>query len=158
MILFIDPSINHVGYAIFNNNKNILYGCFNNKFEDFEDKLKSIYDFIESLIIKYNIEKAIVEKPASFAYGKISSKYGKIINLSAMLKLSYAFGCIISCLKNNNIKIEYLPAEKWKGRINKKQVKAITNIKNEHTADAYLMGLIYLNIIKLENIKSLKGA
>ena len=146
--LFIDPSVNNVGYAIYDGATQSIvdYGCHKTKGDNIQTKLEDIFFFISEIVKDNLITFSVIEQPAVFAYSKVTAKSGKILNLSALQKLSMAVGCIVGSLALNNIKVDLIPANKWKGRMAKSEVRSITKIKNEHAADAYLMAVLYYNL------------
>jgi Holliday junction resolvasome RuvABC endonuclease subunit len=142
--IFIDPSLNHIGYAILNSDNHEIeqYGVFTSKGNTIQNKLYSIFTWLDSLVTA-DIRSAVIEKPAPFAYSKVSTKAGKVINLSSLQKLCMAVGAMVMFFECKDIEVEFMPAENWKGKMNKEQVKTITGVSNEHAADAYLMASIY---------------
>ena len=84
--LFIDPSLNNVGYAIYDSMSHsiIEHECFKSRGNEVQDKLKDIFLWLLSKIKDSSITLAVIEKPATFAYSKVSTKAGKIINLSSL--------------------------------------------------------------------------
>ena len=142
--IFIDPSLNNIGYAIYDNANHIVvqHGVFKSKGTSLQHKIKSIFDWLDE-IVTLDIGSAIIEKPAPFAYSKVSTKAGKVINLSSLQELCMAVGGMVMFFECRDIEVEFMPADKWKGKLGKNQVKQLTGIKNEHAADAYLMASVF---------------
>ena len=103
IILGIDPGTNVLGFGIIkleNNNMKLLEHniLLLNKIKDYDLRLKNIYDNINLIIQKFNIDEVAIEAPF----------YGK--NIQSMLKLGRAQGVAIIASINNNKKVfEYAP-------------------------------------------------
>ena len=103
IILGIDPGTNILGFGIIkleNNNMKLLEHniLLLNKIKDSDLRLKNIYDKINLIIQKFNIDEVAIEAPF----------YGK--NIQSMLKLGRAQGVAIIASINNNKKVfEYAP-------------------------------------------------
>ena len=98
IILGIDPGTNILGYGIIkleNNNMKLLEHniLLLNKIKDYDLRLKKIYENINLIIQKFNIDEVAIEAPF----------YGK--NIQSMLKLGRAQGVAIIASINNKKKV-----------------------------------------------------
>lgn len=150
-VLGIDPSINHIGWAIINNKANqiLAYGIINSPSSCFiEKKLAYISNKIETILQEH---KAIINSVS------IESSYVNK-NFQTSLKLAFARGAILATLGKSDLPIlEYSPAEvkktfTGKGNALKKDVEFIVkntfNFKNsnEHINDA--IAIAYTHYVK----------
>lgn len=134
IILGIDPGTTVLGYGLIHiKNKKITlinYGVIQlKKYDNQPDKLKKIYERINSIIMEYHPDEMAIEAPF----------FGK--NVQSMLKLGRAQGvCIAASLKSNVPYEEYSPrrikqAVTGNGGASKEQVSGIVqrilNMKEE---------------------------
>ncbi len=102
-ILGIDPGTNILGYAIISTDSSqtelVVSGVLDlRKEKEVLKKLNLIYNFIEQLLAKFEVDEAAIESPF----------YGK--NVQSMLKLGRAQGVAIAAVMRKNIPIyEYAP-------------------------------------------------
>jgi len=166
MILTLDCSTNKTGFGIFKDDKLVEYGIFNTNSEETKDKMKEIYNWISSLINKYNIQHIIFEDvPVS-----------KHKNLHVGKILSVLQGVILTvCFEYNIESIIYSPSrwrsivgtydgtrEGTKREIQKQKAVEIVNkkfkldlkyylrdtkynISDDDVAEAILLGVAYLS-------------
>ena len=124
IILGIDPGTNIMGYGLIHvkQNKLLLVTCGVLKLVKYKthpDKLKKIFDCIDSLVSNYKPDEMAIEAPF----------FGK--NVQSMLKLGRAQGVAIAAALNRNIPIEEYTPKKIKqsitgnGNASKEQVAAM---------------------------------
>jgi crossover junction endodeoxyribonuclease RuvC len=145
-ILSIDPSSSKTGYVIAKlENDEALpldYGLIELKKE--KQPLKRLYETLEEKILKYTIEKIILETPF----------YS--VNAQTLIKLGEVRGVILLLAQNYNIKVEeFSPAEvkisiTGYGRSGKEEVLEMVNkifnlnIKDYDIADAFAILHCYM--------------
>jgi len=145
-ILSIDPSSSKTGYVIAKLEKDealsLDYGLIELKKE--KQPLKKLYQALEEKILKYTIEKIILETPF----------YS--INAQTLIKLGEVRGVILLLAQNYNIKVEeFSPAEvkisiTGYGRSGKEEVLEMVNkifnlnLKDYDIADAFAILHCYM--------------
>jgi len=156
MILGIDPGLANTGWAILDDRCKMLdaseyklveCGCLRTKITSTSAKrLNMIYEELEGLIKKYNVEAVAFE---SLFFAK---------NAKSALKVAEAIGVIKICGERNKIEVaEFTPLQVKMalvgyGRAEKEQVEEMVrrflcleeNISPSHASDAVAVGLTYL--------------
>ncbi len=154
-ILGIDPGFGRVGYGIieYKNNKYrpVEYGCITTPAgESLSSRLKKIYEDLEEVISRYNIDAASVE--ALFFN----------TNITTGIQVAEARGVILLSLENHNIPIsEYTPLQVKQaligyGRADKIQIKNMVKDflklekmpKLDDTTDALAIAICHANSCK----------
>jgi crossover junction endodeoxyribonuclease RuvC len=153
MILGIDPGLANTGWAIINEQlpnssfKLIECGCLRTKITDTSaNRLNKIYEEMEELIKKYQIETMAIE---TLFFAK---------NAKSAIKVSEAIGVIKVCGERNKIEVVGFTPLQIKmalvgyGRAEKEQVEIMVrnflnleeNISPSHASDAVAVALTYL--------------
>jgi len=153
MILGIDPGLANTGWAIINEQlpnssfKLIECGCLRTKITDTSaNRLNKIYEEMEELIKKYQIETIAIE---TLFFAK---------NAKSAIKVSEAIGVIKVCGERNKIEVVGFTPLQIKmalvgyGRAEKEQVEIMVrnflnleeNISPSHASDAVAVALTYL--------------
>lgn len=151
-ILGIDPGFGRVGYGIieYKNNKYrpVEYGCITTPAkENLSLRLKQIYDDLENVISRYNIDAAAVE---SLFFNT---------NITTGIQVAEARGVILLALEKHNIAIsEYTPLQVKQALIGygradktqiKKMVKEMLKLDNmpklDDTTDALAIAICHAN-------------
>jgi len=151
-ILGIDPGFGRVGYGIieYKNNKYrpVEYGCITTPAkEKLSLRLKQIYDDLENVISRYNIDAAAVE---SLFFNT---------NITTGIQVAEARGVILLALEKHNIAIsEYTPLQVKQALIGygradktqiKKMVKEMLKLDNmpklDDTTDALAIAICHAN-------------
>ena len=154
-ILGIDPGFGRVGYGIieYRNNKYraVEYGCITTETgEKLSTRLKKIYEDLEEVISRYNIDAAAVE---SLFFNT---------NITTGIQVAEARGVILLTLENHNIQIsEYTPLQVKQaligyGRADKIQIKNMVKEllklekmpKLDDTTDALAIAICHANSCK----------
>lgn len=143
MHIAIDPSINNVGWAIFDQDKYSESGKITSQGDAENSKIHFIGDSLDVILQRRKPDYAVVEIPASFTYSK-AAVFGKSLNQSAMNKLSMATGAIIYVCEVNQVPVRMVHANEWKaGRpkdMDKMLAKGYTDKKiTDHEADAIML-------------------
>ena len=149
-ILSIDLSLNHFGYALFQDNEMIKYGNKETlKYKkDLYGRENIIYDFFRNFLIENNVDIILVEKffiqNNNKTYGQLQILQGLVLSLSFLYKISFEMLNIgtyrkvlkIQGRKSDEIKIEV------ESRI-LKQYPAVINDKHFDITDAIAINLAY---------------
>ena len=142
-ILAIDPSINNIGiviYQIKQNTTSIETILIKTKGDTSAKKIFYLTEQLENLLRNNKVDVAVIEEPPKF----IRRRGWKNLNTSSIMKLSMAYGCILSVLSRWGIPVEFIPAGKLatknKARLYLEQVKHIdTSQMSEHEVDALML-------------------
>jgi crossover junction endodeoxyribonuclease RuvC len=148
MILGIDPGLANTGWAILKDENNLIEcGCLKTKIADTSSqRLGKIYDELEGLIKKYDIEAIAIE---TLFFAK---------NAKSALKVAEAIGVIKICGQRNKIEVYgYTPLQVKMtlvgyGRAEKEQIEIMVRnflnldkpINPSHASDAVAVGLTHL--------------
>lgn len=154
-VLGIDPGFGRVGYGIieYRNNKYraVEYGCITTEAgEKLSTRLKKIYEDLEEVISRYNIDEAAVEELFFNT------------NITTGIQVAEARGVILLALEKNNIQIsEYTPLQVKQaligyGRADKIQIKNMVKDflklekmpKLDDTTDALAIAICHANSCK----------
>lgn len=140
IILSIDASTKSSGWAVFDDNKLIEYGCFTASSSDLVKRIHKIVDLFDELLNKYKVEKIILEevRPDDEAGQK------NVQTHRALMWLQGTLGIMIHD-KHNNIPIVYYYPSEWRsacgiatgrGRVRESlKVKDIDFVKKEFGID-----------------------
>lgn len=149
MIIAIDPSINHVGWARTGGKADDWRtGVLKVRGDRVADKLTHISQLLVGEFSELAPGTAVVEIPGKITYQR-SSKYGKSLNAESIHKLCYAVGAIIPALAELGLKVETVIADEWKRSFSRSQFAAGKDffmvaaqqiagrpVKTDHEADA----------------------
>ena len=152
MLLAIDPSLNHIGWAIIEDGKVSESGVINARGNTLVAKLSAIR---VELLVKFtqrDFTTAVVEIPGKITYAR-SARGGKALNTDSMHKLCMATGVIIAELSRLGYEVETAVADEWKRNFSRRQFAAGKDfflaaakqiagreIKTDHEADAICLG------------------
>ena len=152
-LLSIDPSINHVGVAVWElPNKLIMYGLLHPKVKEREneyDKSMSILNQIKEWKQNYGVNRIILEVPAHWAVGGFEAR-----ETGSIAKLMLVVGALYS-LKPEVDEFKVVKPHEWKGQLPKSvmvnrlkefYVNAGVDLEklNPNVADAIGIGHFYL--------------
>lgn len=143
--LFIDGSINNIGWCVFIDSSLIHFGTYRTKAKEW-DRLKEIAAVMSDLAEKYKVQETYIEfVPAYTRNGK---------NVSAVQRLSMAVAVMLSTLPAAEM-------YEWKSRQTKAQTSAIVNHlyklqiggtkTSEHCRDAIAMAHRWLSEHNVRN-------
>jgi Holliday junction resolvasome RuvABC endonuclease subunit len=154
-ILAFDPSYKTTGFAVVEGKRLITHGIITLPESSDSVKYGRLYDDVQSLCRKYNVERGVVEIPPSFSYKRSTNEAGKPLNFSAIQKVSCAAAVIQASLANMSIRVIEVYAHRWKlcfgGNLTKKQminlaIRTFPELKTvmitDHEAEAVLLGLL----------------
>jgi len=142
MIIALDPSINHCGFAIFSKAGGLLkYGTISpsREWTNWQAKAYSVLEKIKTLEKFYleKLERVIYEMPEVW---NSSAKGNYAKNSGALEKLYFICGAIHAAYGN---KVDFYTAQEWKGQVPKSvtidRVKSRYNVASnisDHEADA----------------------
>ena len=152
MILALDPSLNHIGWAIIEDGKVDDSGVINIKGDTLVEKLSTIRVELWTRFKGTGVADTVVEIPGKITYAR-SARGGKALNTDSMHKLCMATGVIIAELSRLGYEVETAVADEWKRNFSRRQfaagkdfflaaAKQITGreIKTDHEADAICLG------------------
>ena len=109
-ILGLDMSTQKTGYAIFENNKLIDYGCFemlSTQEKDWRVRIKYMANQLGKLMGQYEFDKVYIEDVPP------------IINNSQTVKTLGALqGIVLGVTGVYTVPIEFIPVETWKNKLN----------------------------------------
>jgi crossover junction endodeoxyribonuclease RuvC len=146
MILGIDPGLENTGYGIIDGEKLVTCGVIvTSKKNNSVDRLGKIYEELEKIIKKYEVEEMAIE---TLFFAK---------NAKSALKVSEAIGVIKICGKKNKLAVaEYTPLQVKQalvgyGRAEKEQVEIMVRealnlddlISPSHASDAVAVALTH---------------
>ena len=152
-IITIDPGYSGMGYAIWKSlnhlgtpvypiiTENVFFSKKN------EDKY---FEFIESLILEYKINKGFIEQASYFSYGKGQAAASS----GALIKLVEFIGRAVQVFKSKNISIEQIPVQTWKDSLPKVVIERRVNhllpdlMIMSHSIDAVGIGLYLMGFLK----------
>jgi Holliday junction resolvasome RuvABC endonuclease subunit len=149
MIIAIDPSINHVGWARTGGKADAWQsGVLKVKGERVQDKLQHIRQLLVGEFSGRIPGTAVIEIPGKITYQR-STRYGKALNAEAIHKLCYAVGAICPTMADLGLVVETAIADQWKRSFCRSQFAAgkdyfmvtaqqITGrpVRTDHEADA----------------------
>ena len=152
MLLAIDPSLNHVGWAIIEDGKVDESGVINVRGENIPDKLSDIRLALATKFRERDFSAVVVEVPGKITYAR-STRGGKALNQDSMFKLCMATGVIIAETSRLGYEVETAVADEWKRNFSRRQFAAGKDffmaaakqivgraIKTDHEADAICLG------------------
>jgi len=158
-ILAIDPSINHIGWAVGDVKHGAIepeikaYGTLHmksGKLTPILQRLGEIETKVQELITSCDdIDLCIYEQPNSWTRGKK--------NVKSLGLLQRAIGCIIETVSGNRIPLKAVPVDEWKGnapKVNKRQFEALYGDRpsSEHARDAVMMLRWYVNNERIQGM------
>lgn len=149
MIIAIDPSINHVGWARTGGKADGWQsGVLKVKGDRVQDKLTHISQLLIGEFAERGPGTSVIEIPGKITYQR-SSKYGKALNAESIHKLCYAVGAICPTMSDLGLKVETVIADEWKRSFSRSQFAAGKDffmvaaaqiagrpVKTDHEADA----------------------
>lgn len=166
-ILAIDCSINNIGWCLWDGT--MKFGTFKSKGNNEYEKLTSITQFITESIKEHQPTHAVVEKPPVYTYARSTSKWtGKGLNASAIQKLNWSYGAILTALSLYGIPTDTPLPEEYKPKYNRGRmvicmsyhdIRQILDAQfkdlkcNEHEAHAIYLCLWKKHRLKLEGMK-----
>ena len=114
-VIAFDPSYRTTGFAIIESGRNLItHGIIRTSGNDDRSKFSSLFDDVQTLCTKYQVESGVVEKPPSFSYRRSTNAKGKPLNFAAIQKNSQATAVILSALGQMQIKVVESYAHQWK--------------------------------------------
>lgn len=155
-IIAFDPSYNTTGFAVVEGGQRLVaHGLIRAEGSSGSTRYASIMTQVAVLCRQYEVGKAAVEKPPSFAYARSTDADGKPRNLAAIQKCSNAAAVILGELGKLNISVVEIDAHKWKmlrgTNLNKKQmvlmaqqlfpVQLMGKVLSHHEAEAICMAV-----------------
>ena len=148
----LDPSLNHIGWAIIEDGKVDSSGVINIKGDDLVDKLNGIRSELLARFANPDFPLCVVEIPGKITYAR-STRGGKALNQDAIHKLCMATGVIIAEMFRLGYGVETAIADEWKRNFSRRQFAAGKDffmaaakqiagreIKTDHEADAICLG------------------
>jgi Holliday junction resolvasome RuvABC endonuclease subunit len=155
-VIAFDPSYKNTGFAVVESGGNLItYGIIKPSGENDCTKFSCLFDDVQTLCTKYEVERGVVEKPPSFSYRRSTNSDGKPLNFAAIQKNSQATAIILSALGKMRIKVIESYAHQWKlcygKNLNKKDMIAFAKISfprlkdkkiSDHEAEAICMALL----------------
>jgi Holliday junction resolvasome RuvABC endonuclease subunit len=114
-VIAFDPSYKTTGFAVVEAGGNLItHGIIRTSGDDDRSKFSSLFDDVQTLCTKYQVERGVVEKPPSFSYRRSTNSEGKSLNFAAIQKNSQATAVILSALGQMRIKVVESYAHQWK--------------------------------------------
>jgi len=146
-IMSLDPSLNHVGFALYDNKELVNYGSINSKGATVPEKIMFILEKLPKP--DWTIDVAVIELAPSFTYNR-STQFGRPMNAGAMGKLYMATGALIGHCGKIAGRVELVEVNTWKGKQSKEVTQESARLLyvvevNDHLADEFMMGHFFLS-------------
>ena len=149
VIIAIDPSINHTGYAVYVNGELDTSGVIRTPDLPDPQRVAHVTQKVWSIAVKYPAVALVIEVPESFSYAR-SQRNGKALNQGSMQKLNWVIGglYVLPSIWGNARPMYTVSPRQWKGKMDKKLSKMITGVQSHDESDAILLGQWFCRIGK----------
>lgn len=155
-VIAFDPSYKTTGFAVIESGGDLItHGIIKTSGESDCSKFACLFDDVQTLCSKYEVERGVVEKPPSFSYRRSTNSDGKPLNFAAIQKNSQATAVILSALGQMRIKVVESYAHQWKlccgKNLNKRDMIALAKRSfprlkdkkiSDHEAEAICMAML----------------